>query len=100
MDRGVTTFPSEELSALLESVDWDMITDSLAERLRSELPKDASKVRIFLSEDEAEKLLDSVDIEKIKADPRVKNAYELLQNFLTDIRSKTEGLPVPPSPSA
>lgn len=95
MDRGVTTFVNKEFLKLLDAVDWNMIPDSLQERLASETPEKQDSIRIFLSEEDAEKLLDSIDLEKMKNDIQVKNAYEHLQKFLSEIREKKQGLHAP-----
>lgn len=89
MRRGVLEITRKELNMLLQRIDKSLLPDLTINKLQIKPAENIDTMRIFLSEDEAESLLDSINISKFSLDHKINSSYKKLQEFLSNLRYKS-----------
>jgi len=86
MQRGVLKLTKDELNALIEVFNIDIINGTqLYEKLKSALQNNQQEVEIIISEDEIERVIDEVG-PPIYDNPLVNQAIEKINNLLLTLR--------------
>ncbi len=86
MQRGILSITKEELTQLLNIFNIEIFKDTqLYEKLKSASINNEQEIRILLSEDEIEKILDEVG-PPIYENPLVNSAIQKISNLLITLR--------------
>lgn len=89
MQRGVLTLNRNELNSLLVILDINIFSNTqLFEKLNSALQSTDEEVKIFVSEDEIEKILDEVG-PPINDNQSVNSAIQKISNLLVTLRPQS-----------
>lgn len=87
MKRGIVEIENSELSALLKAINLSQLPLSLADRIANARDqKDKTIIQLFLSEQEIEIILDSIDFKRLPREGHLRKACNRLQNFLRSLR--------------
>ena len=90
MKRGTILFSTDELKKLTQSINWALLPGALSDRLQSaEIPENRDDISVFLSEDDAEYILDAVTYDTVISTEAGKRGYEKLKAFLVTLRKNT-----------
>ena len=86
MQRGVLSITKEEFTQLLKVLNIEIFKDTqLYEKLKSASQSEEEEIRILLSEDEIEKIIDEVG-PPIYDDQLVNSAIQKINNLLVTLR--------------
>ena len=86
MKRGVINLSKREFSILNYCLDKQYLKGPVIDRLNVQVPENTQNIELFLSEEDAESILDSFSFERVKESEEYKGVRNKVREFLTEMR--------------